>query len=412
MHLAIAYRGGMARIASSLVGLGVVALSAGCRASDETPGPSGTLGAEAGTDAGTGAETSTGGPLGFAPSNIALSGIDLSTVGDLIVEAPGCGLNTTFRENYCRYPHGAAFEIVTQPGGPSLGVYVARKVIVRPGAVLEALGTNGFALVALETIQIEGGIKATPFTSGVSPGGFVPDLANWTGTGPGGGAAGTNLVAAGGASYCGKGGRGGIRQGGVPAAFSAPTYGNAELVPLLGGSAGGAGGALAGGSGGGAVQLVAGTSITIAAGGYVTAGGGGGPFGGAADSQNGSGAGSGGAILIEAETVVVGGTLAANGGGGGPSGTSATTSNGSDGQPSDQPASGGTVSLGIVPGGIGSAGADTSGHDGATASASDKASGGGGAAGRIRINTRSGAATITGVVSPSLGACATQGVLR
>jgi hypothetical protein len=353
-----------------------------------------------------------GGPLGFTPSNVDLSGIDLSSVGDLVVEAPGCTLNTEFRQAYCGVAHGAAFKVVTQPGGPSLGVYVARNVIVRAGAVLGAHDTYGLGLVALEAIQIEGGITVTPSTSGQSAGGAMPSLSDWTGTGPGGGPAGATLVAASGASYCGKGGKGGIRAGGLQPAFTASTYGNETLVPLLGGSAGGSGGALPGGSGGGVVQLVAGTSITVAAGGYVTAGGGGGPYGGAAQGQNGSGAGSGGAILIEAPSVDIAGALAANGGGGGPSGTTAMTSNGSDGQPSDQAASGGTVSPGMAPGGAGGAGSDISGHDGATATTDDKASGGGGGVGRIRINTRGGAATISGVVSPSLGGCATQGVLR
>ncbi len=127
---------------------------------------------------------------------------------------------------------------------------------------------------------------------------------------------------------------------------------------------------------------------------------------GAGGSWDAAGGGAGGAISLEAPTVRIAGTLAANGGGGGggPSGSAG----GRSGGPGDQPAAGGQTD--VTKGGSGSAGAVI---DGAAGTASTSHAGGGGAAGRIRINTSSGAAAITGVLSPALGTvCATQGTLR
>ena len=149
--------------------------------------------------------------------------------------------------------------------------------------------------------------------------------------------------------------------------------------PLVGGSAGGVSFLTNGGepNGGGALQLVAGKSIVVGASGAISLPGGGGDRGDAQISGPGGygagGGGSGGALLVEAPSVRVDGTLAANGEAGGGTGD------------------------GAAPGAF-------------RTTEARAAEGGGGGAGRIRINTRSGHAVITGVVSPAMTTpCATEG---
>jgi hypothetical protein len=72
------------------------------------------------------------------------------------------------------------------------------------------------------------------------------------------------------------------------------------------------------------------------------------------------------------------------------------------------------AAAGAVPyGGAGSAGSTINGSAGSGGASNGQNGGGGGGAGRIRINTSSGSATITGIVSPSMStSCATQGTLN
>jgi hypothetical protein len=144
------------------------------------------------------------------------------------------------------------------------------------------------------------------------------------------------------------------------------------------------------------LQITSTTSITVASGGLVLAPGSGGPQ----DGTRGEGGGSGGALLFEAPNVTIAGALAANGGGG-----SDATNLGADSTGPGQAAGGGA-------GGGGSFDTTTNGADG-TNGAGAALGGGGGGAGRIRLNTASGAANVTGVVSPSTSsACGTQGTLQ
>jgi hypothetical protein len=90
-------------------------------------------------------------------------------------------------------------------------------------------------------------------------------------------------------------------------------YGNAFLVPLVGGSGGGGGGGGTvrigggGGAGGGAILIASNTSITLA--GRITANGGAGGAGG-----YGGGGGSGGAVRLAAATIAGNGNITATGG--------------------------------------------------------------------------------------------------
>ncbi len=327
------------------------------------------------------------GPLGFVPSNL-----DPTTVVIPDAGAPGIdwskapvAMVSTSCENCLPKP---AVTIAMRDGSPA-DLYVLESLVVNPTAGLRLSGPRPIILAVRTTVDIQGQLLVNGRAyQNAGPGGFAGAYA-----GPGAGQDGDYGAYAasgsGGGSYCGVGGKGYATT--PPGAPGGRTYGVPEIVPLIGGSAGGClggGTCTAGGSGGGAIQIVAGTSITVRALGAIHAGGGG--------AQQGHGGGAGGAILLEAPSVTVMGALAANGGGGSPSTVA------SDGTADDQPA------LGVGGGGNGSAAAMLNGGDATTAM---WASGGGGA-GRIRINTASGTPTVAAgaTISPSLGtACATEG---
>ncbi len=369
-----------------------------------------------GTDGGTDAPPGSAGPLGFTPSNVDLSGIDLTKVGDFVVDAVACSVNTDNNLASCGDGAGVlAFKLVTQSDGSKVAVYVAKSMTILAGKDLQIEGSHPLVFIALDTITINGSLNGNSHEEVGIAGGFSRQSMQGRskGAGPGGGGAGTDTTASGGGSYCGIGGAGGAESG--PAA-GGTAYGSPQITPLVAGSAGGD----IGGAGGGAIQLVAGTSITIAAGGLIQAGAGGGGFGGIR-TQNALGGGSGGSILLESLAVTVAGTLAANGGGGG-AGTSIDVGapppkdpGGANSTPNATPAAGGRQGIGPSSGGNGSAGAAVNGTAGAfTATDNNAAGGGGGGAGRIRINTKSAAAALTGAtISPATSTpCATEGKVQ
>lgn len=394
----------------ALVGLSA-AISAGlggCTVNEiSTPTPGADGGGPDGSLTNTDASSDAGAQgLDFKPSNVSLDGVDLSKVGDVVLNGP-CQVETESKSVSCADSDAFAFTTITQPDASRIAVYVARSIRLETNAILDVRGTLPIVLVALDKMEILGTIHVNAESSYKSPGGYLSAGSNDKGGGPGGGGAGSESNAGGGASYCGVGGTGAAKSGGTAASGGA-TYGNPEISPLVGGSGGGAGSVGGGGTGGGAIQLVAGHAFTLAANGIVHAGGGGGNFGGAVGSQHAGGGGSGGSILIEAETATIAGILAANGGGGGSGDTSAT---GQDGLPDDTAAKGGQSSSGANGGG-GSAGATLTGSPGIWVQ-DESAGGGGGGAGRIRVNTKSGAADITGKVSPSKGTtCLSEGALK
>jgi hypothetical protein len=195
------------------------------------------------------------------------------------------------------------------------------------------------------TINLDGqSLTSDSFVGGVpgnesqpGPGGYpgglggIPELVGGSGIGspgggPGGGAAGSPSVMNGGTIRAGNGGShvtaGGVGNGNTNPA--APTYGDARLLTLTGGS-GGAGGNITastmpplhgprGGAGGGALTIASSTSITVN--GSITANGGHGNFGRGGGNGNwqGSGGGGGGAIRLVANTIGGTGMLRALGG--------------------------------------------------------------------------------------------------
>jgi hypothetical protein len=398
----------------ALLVAGVAAIVACGSSSTTNPSTTGDAGNDAPTttvvpDSGTDAGTDAGGPaFGFVPSNVPLTAFPAGA-GDVTISDPTCVADTTMLTLSCVSPgpDGGlpyAFVSAMQSDGSPISILAVNSLTVASAGALTVKGSAPLLVWTLTDVNVRGPIIADPaFHMGGNAGGFVA-TASGTGGGPGGGGPGHESpeIGASGGGYCGVGGAGGNSEivsmdAGVPVAGGKP-YGNATITPLLPGSSGGANpGFGGGGQGGGAIEITAGGSIVIGTGGVVSVPG----FGG---DGNGGAGGSGGAILLEAPSVTVDGTLAANGGG------AAVFSGGGsnqDGQPSAQPAIGQDANSAV-----GSAGTQINGADGmATTMAT---SSGGGAAGRIRINTTSGMATIgmSAVVSPDpTTACVTQGTL-
>lgn len=345
-------------------------------------------------------------PSDFTASNLP-EDLDLAVDGDFIINGETCGdvahINTDTGEIDCSLSSAIkpsySFKIVEQGDASEVGVFAGQNISIASGTTVIVEGQRPLVLLAPGNVQINGTINAIVddiYAAQGNAGGFSsPKGEQVKGQGPGGGS-GTSTEAGGG-GFCGKGGKGGSASG-APGGVS---YGSEDLVPLIGGSSGGNGATGGvGGAGGGAVQIIAGGKLTLAATGIVHVGGGGGGW-------NGGGGGSGGAILLEANEVVIAGTLAANGGAGG-EGDGVAGDSGLNASPDAVPAPSGSGSASTDDdGGQGSAADVVNGGNGGTESG-----GGGGGAGRIRINSKSGDAKISGVLSPSADtACVTQAAL-
>ena len=291
----------------------------------------------------------------------------------------------------------------------NVGVFRVKSLTIN--ATVDIRGPNAVAFVALGDITINGVVDAQGSGSdgcgsgsGVrqpGPGGFAGGQSENPGSGAGGGSAGSSAsseeTGGGGAGHGGSGGSGAKAPVHTVAPSGGNTYGN-ELIATLAGGAGGGGGGSGGngggdgGGGGGALQLVAGGTVRIIGAAHgINAGG----CGGEAGSDSGGGGGAGGTILIEAPLIVIDGAgIAVNGGGGGGTGNS-------DGQHGQLAPIG---SIGGVGSGIGGLGGGADAIDGQSGSYVSRPGGGGGAAGRVRLNTWDGTVTILngGFVSPAL----------
>jgi len=332
------------------------------------------------------------------PSSM-LAGVTLS--GPLIVDGDTGAIGTTSLPTSIR-PSGAGIQNgIGYAVHGNVAVFRFASLTIAGGAIVAPAGAHAVALVADGAIDVAGTI--TTQASCVNGGGLLGagqgGAAGADAVGSGAGRGGTGSVGGGGGGHGGQGGVGG--QGAVNS--NGPTFGDAQITVLLGGGGGGGGGGAAGGNGGGAVQLASNTRITIAGG--MNAGGCGGHSTGGGGNGAGGG-GAGGAILLEAPAITISGALAVNGGGGGAAGGSGTGANGT----LDRTAAAGDS--GLPNGGDGAAGAITNGANGGVAVG--RGGGGGGGIGRIRLDTRSGAASITnGAVlspAPSDNTTCTQGV--
>jgi hypothetical protein len=410
-----------ALILSTLAFTGLSFAAFACGGSGNGGGSSGSMNRGAGSGAiGQGQPT-----FPFQPSNISLAGHDLSALVDVDV-ATDCEIVSDQNLGGGLCDAAALDWIATESDGVTkVHVYVVKSFQLEQNAKLKVSGPFVAAIVSFGDLSVLGPLTAAAVSGTAGPGGYGQSSGFTAGAGPGGGPAGVkdalgpppgtgaiSGISGGGGSYCGAGATG-TQEGNSagpdtvsPGAAAAP-YGSADLRPLLAGSSGGTGGLGSAGSGGGAIQLVSGGAFTLGSLGYINVGGGGGGSAGETNAgQQASGGGSGGAILIEAKTATLKGVLAANGGGGG-----GYSTDGQDATPDGNAAAGGTNN-GAALGGTGGAGTTVAGAAGTVATTSAAGAGGGGA-GRIRINTTTGAAVTSGTISPAVATpCATQGTVR
>lgn len=321
-----------------------------------------------------------------------------------------------------------------------IGVFGFKQINIPEGVRVRFTGARAAALIASGPIEVEGlldlrgGLSECSDPSCAGPGGFVGGSQHRTslqGSGPGGGkfgfGGGSGIgeeAGGGGGGACGSGGKGG--DAGIDMYLGGnggPAYLPPGLVPLCGGSGGGSGGigkstidpGQRGGGGGGAIQIVSQSLVSIRSSadtpsGIQAGGGGGQPDQDTNYNDGGGGGGSGGAILIEAPSISIGAgaVLVANGGGGaGGYNENMKTNDGQSGQLSSTPAAGG---LGTCSGGSGGAGSMPSGSA-ASGMPRDGGAGGGGALGRIRLNSLDSGVVVDGVLSPGMGDCQSTGRL-
>lgn len=361
---------------------------------DAGPNADGGGAVDAGSDGGSLAS------FGFTPSNLSSSQLTPPPALDLRIATPCTFTSNETGSLSCSGGgnHTGEFSYSALDGseGVRLGVLRVRSLQVDMAGSLTVRGPLPLVIVANNGIRVFGRISAAAQKASAYGGGFPVSTSRGPGQGPGAGQLGVmgQFLPSSGAGHCGRGGRGAAPSGATGVEGGA-SYGQASLIPLLGGSSGGGGGEA--GAGGGALQLVSALEIVIGSTGVIDAGGGG------ARNQS-SGGGAGGALLLEAPSVSLQGTLAANGGAG------SAAVGGAGGQDALASAVAAQGELGTL-GGQGSAGDGPNGGDGMFMT-SNNALGGGGGAGRIRINSTSGAAALTGTLSPSLASsCATQGAL-
>jgi len=216
-----------------------------------------------------------------------------------------------FRYTSVNIPAGVTVTFTNHPSRAPVVWLVSGNVTISGTAALD--GANGHPIGGPFS-QAEPGPGGYRGGRGASSG--APS-ANSGGFGPGGARSSGTLCSAAGGSYGTSGTDNGSSQTG-PAV--GPQYGNANLLPLQGGSGGTtypvvsncAGSATPGaGAGGGAILIAAAQSITLSSTGRIHANGG----NDATYPTNGWGAGSGGAIRLVADTVTGQGLLQAVGGG-------------------------------------------------------------------------------------------------
>lgn len=296
-------------------------------------------------------------------------------------------------------------ETVSQPSGPIIRVFPVKSLVTREVVVT---GKNALAVVSSGDINIGGVFSVSAKNRERGAGAFIDG--NCRGQIPPGNIVFTGTYGGfGGGGFGSAGGSGGSANDATSSSAGGPggqVTGNAELVPLRGGCAGGHYYNDFGGGGGGAIQLVSRTLIAVS---------------GALSANGGSSAsgGSGGGILLEAPIVDIGalGRIVANGA----AGRGAVIAE--DTRLDATPAVGGKADITRnaqgVPfyygrggdGGAGSYGATDGGNIEAKAINGGTYGGqGGGGVGRIRVNTASGGIRGGGILSPppSTGTLATR----
>jgi hypothetical protein len=244
-----------------------------------------------------------GPPTHIVPRYLPTACDDIVGGNDLIV-APSMTIDSSVDAN-C---NGG---VVAQGSHPSLCVLRYRSIVVPAGRLLKFTGSRAVALVADDSLTIDGVVDVSADIGVAGPGARVV-ISGTQASGGNAGQSGAGFQTAGGNGGNGPGATGGI--GGAAVAdpvFESYLEGGttAACVNNLDGS----------GFGGGAVTLIS-CRGQVAISGTVDAGGGGGP--GAFNDllntpQSACGGGSGGHIVVQGVRVTVSGGVFANGGGGG-----------------------------------------------------------------------------------------------
>jgi hypothetical protein len=347
---------------------------------------------------------------GFRPSNLpsplavptGLTHVD-SDGNDIVLDT------NTFTVSPGSYSAEWAPQHVLLADGREAAVVFFGSWTLAAGQTLSVSGSDPLIIVANGDIQIDGSIETRSGQDGGWGGGAAgPGQPRRAGICPldgvplcGGqpGDAQATELGAGGGGFCGIGGKGSTAADGRSGAAGGSVYGSADLIPLVGGSSGGSTeGSDLFNHGGGALELVSGTSITVGNVGSINMGGG-------AAYNRGNGGGSGGAILLEAPSITIRGVLAANGGAGEDGGGGIAQSGLAGRNPALDMSDGG---------GPGSADTLVNGGDGV--STPGTYAGGGGGAGRIRLNTGCGGVllvTSNAIISPAQSTeCFSEGQLQ
>jgi len=306
--------------------------------------------------------------FGYTPSNLTLAELaSLAPVGAVNLTCSGTVTYDGSQWSGATCSQGLPSpKTITQAGGPSIDVLAFGSLSIAAGVTLNLTGSNAVMIVVFGSATVSGAIQADGASGGsssTSAGTSGPGGNYNCGSGAGGngmGASGScnspydadpcrNAGGGGGGSGT-KGGAGNNGLGGT-GGTGGSSRANASIVPLYGGCPGGNSAGYActtsGGGGGGAVQISVAGTLTIGAGGSVSANGGVGgssgceaAFGGSGSPYpgGGGGGGAGGAVLLEGQNVTNAGSTAVSGGNGGdaqagggrgPGSTSASAAGGS-----------------------------------------------------------------------------------
>lgn len=301
---------------------------------------------------------------------------DLATNGDLTISA-STSLDTS-NDAMCT-------RVVQQLNGPPLCVVHYNAISIDRNQTLTVTGTRALALVADQTLLVDGILDVSASRSVSGPGGGVTVSGSLT-----------NGAGGGGSGYRVKGGAGGSSAGDGGAANGGDALANPTgATYLIGGPRTDSGG------GGGGVTLIS-CRGEVQVPGTVDAGGGGGEeeyIQGLNTIIRARGGGAGGTIVLQGMRLNVTGGVFANGGGGGGASGGGTGTPGEDGRRSTSPALGGLD-------GSGAGGTITGGSGGTKDNpgpGKGPAGGGGGAGGFLLAYTPSPtASTITPVAASPL----------
>lgn len=184
------------------------------------------------------------------------------------------------------------------------------------------------------TINVNGKVGSYIFPGASGPGGFtggvggVMEKVGQRGEGPGGGLGGQPRIGntigsggGGGGGFATSGSLGGTYSSTAPGGAGGSSYGNEQVLPLVGGSGGGGAGGTSstsggsGGGGGGAIVIASSIYINVVTGAAISADGGVGTEG--EGYAGGGGGGAGGAIRLIANSIHGNGSITARGAAGG-----------------------------------------------------------------------------------------------